>query len=380
MREVAPVEIVNGGGTGSLHTTARESRRSPRSRPAPASTRPPSSTATTTSRSTPAAMFALPVVRRPSGGVATLLGGGYLASGAGRRRSPARARAAARPAPRRRSRAPARCRRRCSAAAAARLRVGDNVYLRHAKAGELCERFDSLYLLSGGRDRRGGADVPRRGPDRALVPDAQLGRVSPGCLEVAMRPIGVVDSSRLLAGVLVALALLACAAAPALRPAAERRRDHDRRPDGRDAADDAPAERADRRPRAPTSTQAIASFPLCCPSRATNLTGQYAHNHGVLHNAGPFGGFRSSTHTSTCRVWLQAAGYRTMHVGRYLNGYEYRDGDPGGLHGLVRKPALRPRSTTRSGRSTRTACCAPTRSPTHPATIRPTSPPAGRST
>ena len=35
-------------------------------------------------------------------------------------------------------------------AAAASLRVGDNVYLRHAKAGELCERFNSLYLLSGG--------------------------------------------------------------------------------------------------------------------------------------------------------------------------------------------------------------------------------------
>ena len=34
---------------------------------------------------------------------------------------------------------------------AARLRVGDRVYLRHAKAGELCERFDSLHLVSGGR-------------------------------------------------------------------------------------------------------------------------------------------------------------------------------------------------------------------------------------
>ena len=39
--------------------------------------------------------------------------------------------------------------------------------------------------------------------------------------------------------------------------------------------------------------QAIDSFPLCCPSRATNLTGQYAHNHGVLHNAPPFGGGRA---------------------------------------------------------------------------------------
>ena len=76
--------------------------------------------------------------------------------------------------------------------------------------------------------------------------------------------------------------------------------------------------------------QAIASFPLCCPSRATNLTGQYAHNHGVLHNSGLFGGFRMLDHTSTVPVWLQAAGYRTMHVGRYLNGYDFRDGIPAG--------------------------------------------------
>ena len=76
--------------------------------------------------------------------------------------------------------------------------------------------------------------------------------------------------------------------------------------------------------------QAFASFPLCCPSRATNLTGQYAHNHGVLHNSGTFGGFKALDNTSTVPVWLQAAGYRTMHVGRYLNGYEYRDGIPAG--------------------------------------------------
>ena len=37
-----------------------------------------------------------------------------------------------------------------SGSEAAALRVGDNVYLRHAKAGELCERFDSLYLVQGG--------------------------------------------------------------------------------------------------------------------------------------------------------------------------------------------------------------------------------------
>jgi N-acetylglucosamine-6-sulfatase len=76
--------------------------------------------------------------------------------------------------------------------------------------------------------------------------------------------------------------------------------------------------------------QAIASFPLCCPSRASNLTGQYAHNHGVLHNGGPFGGFAALDHINTLPVWLRAAGYRTMHVGRYLNGYEFKDGVPAG--------------------------------------------------
>jgi arylsulfatase A-like enzyme len=76
--------------------------------------------------------------------------------------------------------------------------------------------------------------------------------------------------------------------------------------------------------------QAFASFPLCCPARATALTGQYAHNHGVLHNNPPFGGHQKLDHTNTLPVWLQAAGYRTMHVGRYLNRYEFRDGIPPG--------------------------------------------------
>jgi arylsulfatase A-like enzyme len=76
--------------------------------------------------------------------------------------------------------------------------------------------------------------------------------------------------------------------------------------------------------------QAIASFPLCCPSRATNLTGQYAHNHGVVHNAGPFGGHVALDHNNTLPVWLRAVGYRTMHVGRYLNGYEFHHGIPAG--------------------------------------------------
>lgn len=71
----------------------------------------------------------------------------------------------------------------------------------------------------------------------------------------------------------------------------------------------------------------IATYPLCCPSRATFLTGQYSHNHGVIHNAGPFGGYARLDHTNTLPVWLQRAGYLTIDVGRYLNGYGTQNTD-----------------------------------------------------
>jgi D-serine deaminase-like pyridoxal phosphate-dependent protein len=149
VRAVAPAPLVNGGGTGSIHSTVRES----------------AVTEVTAGSGfyaptlfdrysdftlSPAAMFAMPVVRRPSAGVATLLGGGYSASGAaGADRLPqpylpaglrldAREGAGEVQTP-------------MIGAAAASLRIGDRVYLRHAKAGELCERFDSLHLVSGGR-------------------------------------------------------------------------------------------------------------------------------------------------------------------------------------------------------------------------------------
>ena len=76
--------------------------------------------------------------------------------------------------------------------------------------------------------------------------------------------------------------------------------------------------------------QTTSTFPLCCPSRATALTGQYSHNHQIVHNVGDFGGHRKLSHANTLPVWLQGAGYRTMHLGRYLNGYEYSDGVPPG--------------------------------------------------
>ena len=77
-----------------------------------------------------------------------------------------------------------------------------------------------------------------------------------------------------------------------------------------------------------TFSDTIVSFPLCCPSRATFLTGQYAHNHGVIGNRAPNGGYTALDHSDTLAVWLQESGYTTAHVGKYLNGYG-RD-NPGG--------------------------------------------------
>jgi N-acetylglucosamine-6-sulfatase len=68
-------------------------------------------------------------------------------------------------------------------------------------------------------------------------------------------------------------------------------------------------------------TNAYATTPLCCPSRASILTGLYAHNHGVLANEGPRGGWRRFDPRSTLATWLQGNGVRTMLFGKYLNLY-----------------------------------------------------------
>jgi D-serine deaminase-like pyridoxal phosphate-dependent protein len=148
VREVAPVPIVNGGGTGSIQTTREEDVITEIT--AGSGFYAPTLFDRYSSFSlTPAAMFAMPVVRRPSGGVATLLGGGYPASGAaGRDRLPAPH------LPRGLRVDPlegaGEVQTPVTGSAAASLRVGANVYLRHAKAGELCERFNTLYLVRGG--------------------------------------------------------------------------------------------------------------------------------------------------------------------------------------------------------------------------------------
>ncbi len=144
-----PLELVNGGGTGSLELTAAD----------PSVTElsagsglygPTLFDAYRVFAPRPAALFALPVVRRPGAGVITALGGGYLASGpadgarlpqpylpgglhldsqegAGEVQTP------------------------LLGDSADDLGIGDRVYMRHAKAGELCERFASLHLLEGDR-------------------------------------------------------------------------------------------------------------------------------------------------------------------------------------------------------------------------------------
>ncbi|MGI8774840.1 MAG: amino acid deaminase/aldolase [Actinomycetota bacterium] len=165
VRSIAPLEFVNGGGTGSLETTTQEevvtevtagsglygpalfdsySRFIPR----------------------PAALFALPVVRRAGPDSVTLLGGGYLASGPGH--------ASRLPVPHLpdglrldRQEGAGEVQTPVLGDASRHLRIGDRVWLRHAKAGELCERFDTLHLVEGDRVV---AEVPTyRGEGRTFL-------------------------------------------------------------------------------------------------------------------------------------------------------------------------------------------------------------------
>lgn len=149
VREVAPLEFVNGGGTGSVELTAAE----------PAVTEiaagsglygPTLFDAYSRFSPLPAALFALPVVRRPGRGVVTALGGGYLASGpADRARLPRPVLPAGLRLDGREGAGEVQTP--LLGAAADGLRLGDRVWMRHAKAGELCERFAHLHLVEGER-------------------------------------------------------------------------------------------------------------------------------------------------------------------------------------------------------------------------------------
>jgi D-serine deaminase-like pyridoxal phosphate-dependent protein len=147
VRQVADVEIVNAGGTGDLQLVAQE----PAMTEATAGSgfyAPTLFDSYSTFTLEPAAMFALPVSRRPDAQTATALGGGYLASGVGAKDRM--------PTPYLPSglklnpmEGTGEVQTPLHGDAARRLKVGDKVYFRHTKAGELCERFDRLYLVRG---------------------------------------------------------------------------------------------------------------------------------------------------------------------------------------------------------------------------------------
>lgn len=145
VKQVAPITLVNSGGTGSLEFSGSD----------------PSVTEVTAGsglfgptlfdrydvfRPEPAAVYAVPVVRRPAERIVTLFGGGFVASG-----------------PASKSRLPlpsfpaglkligtegaGEVQTPVTGDAARRLEIGDRVWMRYAKAGELCERFDVLHLV-----------------------------------------------------------------------------------------------------------------------------------------------------------------------------------------------------------------------------------------
>ncbi|WP_432092597.1 amino acid deaminase/aldolase [Streptomyces sp. bgisy100] len=166
VRAVAPdLEFVNGGGTGSVQHTAAED----------AVTEIAAGSGLfvprlfdhyTSFRGRPAALFAQPVVRRPGVGVVTVLGGGYPASGApgadrlpqpylpeGLRYDP--------------QEGPGEVQTPLLGGPADDLLIGDKVWFRHAKAGEMCERFDTLHLVRG--DRVTDAVPTYRGEGRTFL-------------------------------------------------------------------------------------------------------------------------------------------------------------------------------------------------------------------
>jgi N-acetylglucosamine-6-sulfatase len=70
-----------------------------------------------------------------------------------------------------------------------------------------------------------------------------------------------------------------------------------------------------------TFERSFVSNPLCCPSRATLYTGQYTHNHGVIGNRPPEGGYGRLDKSEWLPIWLQRAGYHTVHIGKFMNRY-----------------------------------------------------------
>jgi D-serine deaminase-like pyridoxal phosphate-dependent protein len=145
--EFCELPIVNGGGTGSLETTGAEAAVTELTAGS-GFYAPTLFDNYSRFTPTPAAGYALPIVRKPAPEMATALGGGYLASGAGD--------AARLPQPwlpeglkLDPEEGAGEVQTPLLGPPAEELQVGDRVYMRHAKAGELCERFDVLHLVEG---------------------------------------------------------------------------------------------------------------------------------------------------------------------------------------------------------------------------------------
>ena len=147
IRQFAELAIVNGGGTGSLELTGAEDAVTELA--AGSGFYAPTLFDHYSRFSlAPAAGFALPVVRKPTPGIATALGGGYLASGSG---DPSRL-----PSPwlpeglqLDSEEGAGEVQTPLGGPPVAELQIGNRIYMRHAKAGELCERFDVLHLIEG---------------------------------------------------------------------------------------------------------------------------------------------------------------------------------------------------------------------------------------
>ncbi|MCG6492788.1 alanine racemase [Kitasatospora sp. A2-31] len=147
LRQVAELEFVNGGGTGSVESTAAE-RVVTEVAAGSGLYLPRLFDNYRAFRGRPAALFGQPVVRRPGVGVVTVLGGGYPASGAaGQDRSPVPyLPPGLRYDP---MEGAGEVQTPLLGSAADDLLIGDRVWFRHAKAGELCERFAELHLIEG---------------------------------------------------------------------------------------------------------------------------------------------------------------------------------------------------------------------------------------
>jgi D-serine deaminase-like pyridoxal phosphate-dependent protein len=147
IRQLTSLEFVNGGGTGSLEGTSAESAVTEIGAGS-GLYHPTLFDAYHGFSGRPAAMFALPVVRRPGPGVITALGGGYPASGPG---APSRLPSPYLPGGLRldKEEGAGEVQTPLIGPAADTLKIGDKVWMRHAKAGELCERFAELHLVDG---------------------------------------------------------------------------------------------------------------------------------------------------------------------------------------------------------------------------------------